>query len=147
MTKILMRSVLLIALLVICLSASSTYVGEGLAGYLLIHLAIVLWGAYSLPRFRENGRRNFAYLAEIILGAVGVFVFVWFGLSVSMENPVSQRIGVWIILSSLILLGMGISYLVLPWILKHSVDEKNSVSEPPKHRSIESYGIMDENAV
>lgn len=129
MKNFLIGAILLIAALVMCLSASATFLGQGIAGYLLINLAIVAFAAHLLPKFFAPKRPEIIYWVEFVLGIVGLLAFVLFGLSTGLNNAVLQRIGLWIVLNSLVIGGIGAIYSIVPWVKKLPADAKILASE------------------
>lgn len=117
MKKILIGVIVLIVACALCLSASATFVGEGLVGYLLIHLAVFVGAVYVLPKLFAPRRSKIGYSIEAVLGVLGGTAFIVFGFATGMGNAVLQRIGAWMLLSSLVLFGIGVWYSAKPRFL------------------------------
>ncbi|MBR1824993.1 MAG: hypothetical protein IJ770_00200 [Alphaproteobacteria bacterium] len=145
MKKILIGIILLLAVLLIGLSTSATFLGEGLVGYLVIELIAVGALAYWLPKLFAPKNPKVAYLVEVILGICGIISFAWFGISTGLNNSMLQRIGSWLLLNSLFLLGIGAAYSFLPWFLNLSADSEIRVSEQ-ETEPVKNDGLLGENA-
>lgn len=110
MKKAFIGIVVLIAALLVCFSSSATFVGEGLVGYLLIHLATLAGATYVLPYCFASGRSNIAFVVEIAIGAIFIIGCIWFLIAVGLANVMTQRIFAWLLLSGLAVLGIAWYY-------------------------------------
>lgn len=110
MKKAFIGVIVFIAALLMCLSASATFVGEGLGGYLLIHLAALSGAAYVLPYCFASGRSNIAFGVEIAVSAILLIGCIGFLITAGLANVMTQRIFAWLLLSGLAVLGIAWHY-------------------------------------
>jgi hypothetical protein len=110
MKKALMGVIILIVALLVCFSTSATFVGEGLVGYLLIHLGVLASAAYLVPRCFASGRSNIAFGVEVAVAAVFIVGCIGFLITAGIANVMTQRIFAWLLLSGLAVLGIAWHY-------------------------------------
>lgn len=110
MKKAFIGVVVLIVALLVCFSTSATFVGEGLVGYLLIHLAVLAGAAYLAPLCFASGRSNIAFGVEVAIGAIFIVGCIGFLITAGLANVMTQRIFAWLLLSGLTVLGIAWRY-------------------------------------
>lgn len=104
MKRALLGVVVLIAALVIGLATTATFLGEGLAGYLLIYVAILIGAAHWLPHLFAPKRQKIIFLLEKGLGIFFMVVCIFFAIFIGLTNAMFQRIFVWLLLTGLTLI-------------------------------------------
>lgn len=107
MKKALFGVVIVIVALVMCLTTTATFMGEGLVGYLLIELAVIAGVAYYLPALYAPKTAGIILRVEMALGIIFILGGIGFAVVAGLSNVMTQRIFAWLLLSGLTLLCIG----------------------------------------
>lgn len=110
MKKILIGAIVFVAALAVCLSASATFVGQGVFGYLLIHLAALAGAAYLLPKVFAPVRFDTVFWIEAVIGSIFIVGWIWFLIVAGISNVMAARVFAWLLFSGLALWGVALSF-------------------------------------